>query len=128
MHTQTILQSAAQAAAPVERSTGGAHVVRAGAVAKRFGEGASAVDALRGIDIASVITAVIGGLLGTAIGLLFSWLTTYALSDLGLVFEIPAGQLAALAVVAVVVRVPGAIVPARRVARVDILPAVSAGE
>ena len=76
----------------------------------------------------SVITAVIGGVLGTVIGLVFAWLTTQALTDLGLRFAIPAGQLALFGVLAIVVGVIGAIMPARRAARLDILQAVSAGE
>jgi putative ABC transport system permease protein len=76
----------------------------------------------------SVITAVIGGVLGTAIGVLFAWLTTYALEDLGLRFAVPAGQLLAFGVLAVVVGVVAAIVPARRAARLDILRAVASGE
>lgn len=76
----------------------------------------------------SVITAVIGGALGTAIGVLFAWLTTYALDDLGLVFAIPAGQLLAFGLLAIVVGVVAAVVPARRAARLDILRAVATGE
>ena len=76
----------------------------------------------------SVITAVIGGVLGTVIGVVFAWLTTQALDDLGLGFAIPAGQLVLFGVLAVVVGVLGAIVPARRAARLDILQAVAAGE
>jgi putative ABC transport system permease protein len=76
----------------------------------------------------SIITAVIGGVLGTAIGVLFAWLTTYALDDLGLGFAIPAGQLVVFGALAVLVGVIGAIVPARRAAGLDILRAVAAGE
>jgi len=76
----------------------------------------------------SVITAIIGGALGTAIGVLFAWLTTYALEDLGLAFAIPGGQLLVFGVLAVIVGVVAAIVPARRASRLDILRAVSTGE
>ena len=54
----------------------------------------------------------------------FAWLTTYAVEDLGLGFAIPVGQLAVFVVLAVVVGVLGAIVPARRAARLDILRAI----
>ena len=80
------------------------------------------------IRFESVITAVIGGLLGTVVGVVFAWLTTFALEDLGLGFEIPLVQLAVLLVVAVVVGVIAAIVPARRAARLNILDAVATGE
>lgn len=76
----------------------------------------------------SIITAVIGGLLGTVIGVVFAWLTTYALDDLGLIFELPVVQLIVLLVVAVVIGVIAAIVPARRAARMNVLEAVAAGE
>ena len=80
------------------------------------------------IRFESVITAVIGGLLGTVIGVVFAWLTTFALEDLGLGFELPVLQLVVLLIVAVVVGVVAAIAPARRAARIDILDAVAAGE
>ena len=72
----------------------------------------------------SVITAVIGALLGTAVGVLFAALATAALSDLGLGFALPVGQLVLFLVLAVVVGVVGAAVPARRAARVDVLDAM----
>jgi putative ABC transport system permease protein len=72
----------------------------------------------------SVITAVIGALLGTAIGVFFAALATAALGDLGLEFALPAGQLALFLVLAVVVGVIGAAVPARRASRVDVLDAM----
>jgi len=76
----------------------------------------------------SVITAVIGGLLGMGIGVLFAWLSTFALEDLGVGFSLPVGQLAGLLLLAVVVGIVGAIVPARRVARLNVLDAISRGE
>ena len=72
----------------------------------------------------SVITAVIGALLGTAIGIFFAALATAALADLGLGFALPLGQLALFLVLAVVVGVIGAAVPARRAARIDVLDAM----
>ena len=90
--------------------------------------GATRAQVRRMVRYESVITAVIGGLLGTAVGLLFAWLMTYALDDLGLGFAIPAGQLVVFVVLAVVVGVVGAIVPARRASRLDILQAISRGE
>ena len=72
----------------------------------------------------SVITAVIGGLLGIVLGLVFAALMTAALADLGLVFSVPAGQLVAFLVLAVLVGIAGAVIPARRGARLDILRAL----
>jgi putative ABC transport system permease protein len=68
-----------------------------------------------------VITAVIGGLLGTAVGLLFAFLVTQSLDDLGLGFAPPLGQLALFLLLAVAVGIIAAIVPARRGARMQVL-------
>jgi putative ABC transport system permease protein len=62
--------------------------------------------------------------LGTVVGVLFAWLTTFAIKDLGVGFSLPAGQLVVFLVLAVVVGAVGAIAPARRAARLDILDAV----
>ena len=62
----------------------------------------------------SVITAVIGGLLGTAIGILFALLVTSSLDDLGLGFDPPLRQLAIFLLLAVAVGVIAAVVPPRR--------------
>jgi len=74
----------------------------------------------------SVITAVIGGLMGIAIGLLFAFLVTQSLGDLGLGFKPPPAQLAVVLVLAVVVGVIAAVVPARRGARLQVLEALHA--
>jgi putative ABC transport system permease protein len=90
--------------------------------------GATARQVRQLIRYESMITAMIGGLLGTVIGVVFAWLTTFALEDLGLGFAVPVGQLVLFLVLAVVVGVIGAIAPARRAAKLDILRAVGAGE
>ena len=72
----------------------------------------------------AIITAVIGGLLGSAIGVLFGYLVTQALDDLGLGFSVPAGQLVLIIVLAGVVGVVGAIAPARRSSRLNVLDAL----
>ena len=72
----------------------------------------------------SVITAVIGGLLGIALGLAFAWLMVQALKDLGFGYAVPAGQLVLFLVVSVVVGVAAAAWPARRGARIDVLEAL----
>ena len=86
--------------------------------------GATAAQVRRMIRYESVITSLIGGVLGTAVGILFAWLTTFAVKDLGVGFSIPVGQLAIFLLLAVVVGVLGAVAPARRAARLQILDAV----
>lgn len=73
----------------------------------------------------SVITASIGGLLGIVVGIVFGAVVIASLSDLGLHADIPVGQLAMFMLVAVVVGVLGAIAPARRAARMDVLRAIA---
>jgi putative ABC transport system permease protein len=72
----------------------------------------------------SVITAIIGGLLGTAVGIAFAAIVVASLSEFGLHLSIPFVQLAVFLLVAVLVGVVGAIAPARRAARLDILRAI----
>ena len=72
----------------------------------------------------SVITAVIGGLLGTAVGIVFGYVVTRQFGDQGLVFSLPYAQLAVFLVVAGVVGVLAAVLPARRAANLDVLAAV----
>ena len=86
--------------------------------------GATQRQVRRVVRYESVITAIIGALLGTGIGVLFAALATAALSDLGLGFALPVGQLVLFLVLAVVVGVVGAAVPARRAARIDVLDAM----
>jgi putative ABC transport system permease protein len=86
--------------------------------------GATTDQVRRVVRYESVITSVIGGLLGIAIGMVFAWLTTRALSEWDVSYSIPAGQLAIVAVLAVAVGIVGAIIPARRGARVDVLSAI----
>jgi putative ABC transport system permease protein len=86
--------------------------------------GATARQVRRMIRYESVITSLIGGLLGTAVGVLFAWLTTFAVKDLGVGFSVPLPQLATFLVLAIVVGVVGAIAPARRAARLNILDAI----
>ena len=86
--------------------------------------GASRAQLRRIVRYESVITAVIGGLLGIAIGVLFASLVIGSLGDFGLALSVPAGQLALFAAMAVVAGVVGAALPARRGARVDVLAAM----
>jgi len=86
--------------------------------------GASRSQLRRIVRYESVITAAIGGLLGTGVGVLFAWLVVTSLADFGLTFALPLGQLVAFAALSVVVGVVGATLPARRGARVDVLHAL----
>jgi putative ABC transport system permease protein len=88
--------------------------------------GATKAQVRRMVRYESVITAVIGGLLGTAIGVLFALLVTTSLDDLGLGFDPPLRQLAIFLVLAVLVGVVAAVVPARRSARMQVLDALRA--
>ena len=74
--------------------------------------GATAAQVRRMIRYESVITSLIGGVLGTGVAILFAWLTTFAVKDLGVGFSIPVGQLVVFLLLAVVVGVLGAVAPA----------------
>jgi putative ABC transport system permease protein len=86
--------------------------------------GSTSVQVRRIVRYESVITAVLGGIMGIAIGLFFAWLITLALADLGLVFSIPVAQLGVFLVLAVIVGILGAVMPARRGARINVLEAL----
>ena len=88
--------------------------------------GATKAQVRRMVRYESVITAVIGGLLGTAIGVLFALLVTSSLDDLGLGFDPPFRQLGIFLLLAVAVGVIAAVVPARRGARMQVLEALRA--
>jgi putative ABC transport system permease protein len=72
----------------------------------------------------SVITAVIGGVLGTAVGIAFAYVIVTQLGGDGLQFLVPWIQLAVFLVLAVVVGVVAAVLPARRAANTRILEAI----
>ena len=86
--------------------------------------GATTAQVRRVVRYESVITAVIGGLLGTAIGVAFAWVTTQSLSEWDVSFSVPPGQLLLVALLAVVVGVVGAVGPARRGAHIDVMSAI----
>lgn len=80
---------------------------------------------LRGmIRFESVITAIIGGVLGIGIGILFGWLMVKALESEGITFAVPPGQLVLFLVLAVVAGLAAAALPARRAARLNVLEAL----
>jgi putative ABC transport system permease protein len=72
----------------------------------------------------SVITAVIGGVLGTLVGVAMGYVIITQMGGDGLTFSLPFLQLAVFLVLAVVVGVVAAVVPARRAAGVRILEAI----
>jgi putative ABC transport system permease protein len=72
----------------------------------------------------SVVTALIGAVLGIAVGLFLAGLATAALSGEGLRFALPVGSLIAFTVVAGVAGVLAAMGPARRASRLDVLHAL----
>jgi putative ABC transport system permease protein len=72
----------------------------------------------------SIITAVIGGVLGIAIGVLFAWVLTRGLADQGIGFTLPVGTLIVFLVLAVLAGVLAAVLPARRAARLKPLDAL----
>ena len=72
----------------------------------------------------SVVTALIGAVLGTGVGLLLAALMTGALSDQGVSFSVPVGSLVAFAVVAAFAGVLAAALPARKASRLNVLEAL----
>jgi putative ABC transport system permease protein len=74
----------------------------------------------------SVLIALLGTSLGTAIGLGFSWSLVHALQDKGFnTFAVPTLQLGVIVVFAAVAAVVAAALPARRAAKLDMLQAIS---
>ena len=72
----------------------------------------------------SVITALIGAALGLPLGVLLAALVTQALQEFDVRFSIPWGQLVIFSVIAVIVGILAAIMPARRAARLNVLRAL----
>ena len=72
----------------------------------------------------SVITAVIGGVLGTLVGIAMGYVIVTQLGGDGLTFSLPWTQLGVFLVLAVVVGVVAAVLPARRAANTRILEAI----
>jgi putative ABC transport system permease protein len=72
----------------------------------------------------SVITSIIGALMGIVVGVMFAWVVTTRFAGQGITFSIPGTQLVVFLVLAVIVGVIAAILPARRASRIDILQAI----
>jgi ABC-type antimicrobial peptide transport system permease subunit len=86
--------------------------------------GMSRRQARRMIRHESVITTLIGATLGIAVGLTLAALVTRALSHQGFVFAVPYGSLLAFVLVAIVLGLVAAILPARRASRLNVLHAL----
>ena len=71
----------------------------------------------------SVITSIIGAIMGIVVGIVFAWVVTTRFAGQGITFSIPGTQLVVFLVLAVIVGVVAAILPARRAAKIDILEA-----
>jgi putative ABC transport system permease protein len=72
----------------------------------------------------SVITSIIGGILGTVLGVVFAYIVSTRLASQGITFSVPWGQLVVFLVVAGIVGVIAAVLPAQRAARVNVLEAI----
>ena len=73
----------------------------------------------------AAITALIGAILGSALGLVFAALVSRPLADEGFVLSFPLLTLVALLVLAALAGVVAAIGPARRASRIDVLDALA---
>lgn len=74
----------------------------------------------------SVLIALFGTVGGLGVGIFFGWSTIRALDEQGFrVFHVPIGVLVVIAVVAAVLGVVAAILPARRASKLDILRAIA---
>jgi putative ABC transport system permease protein len=74
----------------------------------------------------AVIIAVLGAVLGLAVGVFFGWTIVRALRSQGITeFTLPAGQLVVFVVAAGLAGILAAVLPGRRAARVDVLRAIA---
>jgi putative ABC transport system permease protein len=75
----------------------------------------------------AVIIAVLGAVLGLAVGLFFAWTMVQALTSEGITeFVLPGGQLIGFVLAAAAAGILAAVLPGRRAARIDVLRAIAA--
>jgi putative ABC transport system permease protein len=86
--------------------------------------GTSRAQVRRLIRYESVITAMIGAIMGAAIGLLLAVVAVKALADEGFVLSIPYPLLVIMLMLAAVAGVAAAIAPARRASRINVIEAL----
>ena len=72
----------------------------------------------------SIVTALIGGVLGMAVGVFLALLVTHALSSEGIVFAVPWTSLVIFVIATILVGIVASIFPARRAARLNVLEAL----
>lgn len=87
--------------------------------------GATRRQVRRSVRHEGVVVALIGAILGMAVGLVLAALTTAALASDGMQFSVPVGSLVAFAFVACIAGVLAAVLPARRASRLDVLTALA---
>jgi putative ABC transport system permease protein len=74
----------------------------------------------------AVIIAVLGAVLGLAVGVFFGWTIVRALASQGITeFSLPGGQLAGFVLAAAIAGILAAVLPGRRAARIDVLRAIT---
>jgi putative ABC transport system permease protein len=74
----------------------------------------------------AVIIAVLGAVLGLAVGVFFGWTIVRALRSVGITeFALPGGQLVIFVVFAALAGILAAVLPGRRAARIDMLRAIT---
>ncbi|HEX7146147.1 MAG TPA: FtsX-like permease family protein [Actinomycetota bacterium] len=74
----------------------------------------------------AVIIAVLGAVLGLAVGVFFGWTIVRALASQGITeFTLPAGQLVSFVLAAAIAGVLAAVLPGRRAAKIDVLRAIT---
>jgi putative ABC transport system permease protein len=86
--------------------------------------GSSRRQVRRMVRYESVLTTLVGTVLGIGLGVVLAAMVIHAVGG-GMAFALPLGQLAVLLVVAVVLGVGAAVFPARRASRLDVLEALA---